>query len=260
MGITGTDVAKEAADLVLTDDNFATIVAAVEEGRAIFDNIRKFLRYLLATNFGEILTLFFGVVLSTVLQKRLGQELLLPLLAVQVLWINLVTDGAPALALGLDPPAQDIMRRAPLPAGAKVVDAPMLMDIVIVAVVMAAGTLGIFFGHDGEGDIELVQTLAFTTLILFQLVNTLNARSYRQSAFTGLLRNGWLWAAILGTFALQVLVLNLPFLEHALSVVPLSPGQWARSIIVASSVLWAMEGVKWLRRLRASAESAQVSA
>jgi Ca2+-transporting ATPase len=252
MGITGTDVAKEAADLVLTDDNFATIIAAVEEGRAIFDNIRKFLRYLLATNFGEILTLFFGVVLSTVLQKQLGQELLLPLLAVQVLWINLVTDGAPALALGLDPPAQDIMRRVPLPAGSKVVDAPMVMDIGIVAVVMAAGTLGMFFGHDGEGDIELVQTLAFTTLILFQLVNALNARSYRQSAFTGLFRNGWLWAALLATFALQVLVLNFSFMEHALSVVPLTLGQWTRSIIVASSVLWAMEGVKWLRRLRTS--------
>jgi Ca2+-transporting ATPase len=164
----------------------------------------------------------------------------------------LVTDGAPALALGLDPPAQDIMRRVPLPAGSKVVDAPMVMDIGIVAVVMAAGTLGMFFGHDGEGDIELVQTLAFTTLILFQLVNALNARSYRQSAFTGLFRNGWLWAALLATFALQVLVLNFSFMEHALSVVPLTLGQWTRSIIVASSVLWAMEGVKWLRRLRTS--------
>jgi P-type Ca2+ transporter type 2C len=259
MGITGTDVAKEAADLVLTDDNFATIVAAVEEGRAIFDNIRKFLRYLLATNFGEILTLFFGVVLATILQKQLGQELLLPLLAVQVLWINLVTDGAPALALGLDPPAQDIMRRVPLPAGARVVDAPMVIDIAIVGVVMTTGTLSMFLGRGRETSIQLVQTLAFTTLIFFQLINTLNARSHRQSAFRGLFRNCWLWSALLGTFALQVLVLNLPLMEHALSVVPLTLGQWAGSIIVASSVLWTMEAVKWFRRLRALTEPAPVS-
>jgi Ca2+-transporting ATPase len=136
----------------------------------------------------------------------------------------------------------------------------MVTDIAVVGILMAAGSLGMFFGHDEGGGIKLLQTLAFTTLILFQLVNTLNARSNRQSAFTGLFRNGWLWSALLGTFALQVFVLNLPVLEQALSVVPLSPGQWARSILVASSVLWAMEGVKWYRRLRASTESAQVSA
>ncbi len=141
MGITGTDVAKESADLVLTDDNFATIVAAIEEGRAIFENIRKFLRYLLATNFGEILTLFFGVVLSGVLLRGKSRELVLPLLAVQVLWINLVTDGAPALALGVDPAASDLMHRGPLPLGARVVDSAMMVDIAVVAIVMAAGTL-----------------------------------------------------------------------------------------------------------------------
>lgn len=250
MGITGTDVAKEAADLVLTDDNFATIVAAIEEGRAIFDNIGKFLRYLLATNFGEILTLFFGVLLSTVLEKQSGQELLLPLLAVQVLWINLVTDGAPALALGVDPPAEEIMHRAPFPAGSSIVDRAMIGDIAIVSVVMTAGTLGMFFGNDGTARVALIQTLAFTTLIFFQLVNTLNARSYRVSAFAGLFRNGWLWAALLGTFAVQILVPNLRFSEDALGIVPLTLGQWMRCIVVASSVLWVMEVVKWIRRLR----------
>ncbi len=260
MGITGTDVAKEAADLVLTDDNFATIVAAVEEGRAIFDNIRKFLRYLLATNFGEILTLFFGVVLSTFLQKQLGEELLLPLLAVQILWINLVTDGAPALALGLDPPAPDLMRRAPFSAGARIVDSPMILDIAVVASVMAIGTLALFFGSDRGSSIDLLRTLAFTTLILFQLVNTLNARSHRNSAFRGLFRNGWLWAALLGTLLLQILVLNLPFSERALSVVPLGPAQWLRCAVLASGVLWVMEGVKLFRRLGQDRESAQASA
>ncbi|MHB8392606.1 MAG: cation-translocating P-type ATPase, partial [Acidobacteriaceae bacterium] len=117
MGITGTDVAKEAADMVVTDDNFATIVAAIEEGRALFDNIRKFLRYLLTSNFGEILTLFFGVLLVVPLERGTGNNLALPLLAVQILWINLITDGAPALALGLDPPAPEIMRHRSFPAG-----------------------------------------------------------------------------------------------------------------------------------------------
>ncbi|MDE3202226.1 MAG: cation-translocating P-type ATPase [Acidobacteriota bacterium] len=252
MGITGTDVAKEAADLVLMDDNFATIVAAVEEGRAIFDNIRKFMRYLLATNFGEIMTLFFGVFLAALFEKQLGKELALPLLAVQVLWINLVTDGVPALALGLDPPASDIMARKPVPSGARVIDLSMIVDIFIVAVVMAAGTLGMFFGHDGKATLELLQTMAFTTLTIFQLVNTLNARSSEQSAFGGIFLNRWLWMAILGSLTLQFLVLNIPILAHALSVVPLTTAQWLRSILVASSVLWVMESVKWFRRRPAS--------
>src|SRR4029078_9780462 len=119
MGITGTDVSKEAADVILTDDNFATIVAAVEEGRTIFANIRKFLRYLLSSNIGEVLTMFLGVLLA----NRLGltatgdQPIIAPLLATQILWINLVTDGAPALALGLDPADPDVMRQPPRAPG-----------------------------------------------------------------------------------------------------------------------------------------------
>src|SRR5690606_16241928 len=119
MGITGTDVSKEAADMVLADDNFATIVAAIEEGRAIFANIRKFLRYLLSSNIGEVMTMFFGVLLADLLGLTdAGHgELVLPLLATQILWINLVTDGAPALALGLEPPDPDVMSRPPRPRG-----------------------------------------------------------------------------------------------------------------------------------------------
>ena len=260
MGITGTDVAREAADLVLTDDNFATIVAAIEEGRAIFDNIRKFLRYLLATNFGEILTLFFGVVLSAVLLRGRGEELLLPLLAVQVLWINLVTDGAPALALGIDPAASDLMHRDPLPVGARVVDSAMIMDIGTVATVMAIGTLGIFFCQDQRSPLQSHQTLAFTTMVFFQLINTLNARSPLQSAFVGLFRNRWLWATLIGVFVLQLIILNLPFSQAALSVIPLSQEQWLHSLVMASSVLWIMEGVKWLRRRKASASSSDPAA
>src|SRR4029078_6097439 len=118
MGITGTDVSKEAADMVLADDNFASIVAAVEEGRAIFANIRKFLRYLLSSNIGEVLTMFFGVVLAERIGLRAaGGGIVLPLLATQILWINLFTDGLPARALGVDPADEGLMQKPPLPAG-----------------------------------------------------------------------------------------------------------------------------------------------
>ena len=140
MGITGTDVSKEAADVVLTDDNFATIVAAVEEGRGIFDNIRKFLRYLLSSNIGEVFTMFFGVVFA----KRIGlhaegDAVVLPLLATQILWINLVTDGPPALALGVDPADEGIMNRPPRPRGEGVLTRQMWIGIVIVGAIDGGG-------------------------------------------------------------------------------------------------------------------------
>ncbi|HUY80573.1 MAG TPA: cation-translocating P-type ATPase [Acidobacteriaceae bacterium] len=247
MGITGTDVAKEAADLVLTDDNFATIVAAIEEGRGLFDNIRKFLRYLLATNFGEILTLFLAVVIAAHL-GGVGAELVLPLLAVQILWINLVTDGAPALALGLDPPDPDVMRNAPFVAGVNIVDRSMVADIGIVASIMAAGTLWVFFSGAGGGSLDMRRSLAFTTLILFQLFNAFQARSSTHSVFAGLFLNWWLWGTIVVMVVLQLLVLDLPVFQRAFSTVPLSSGQWMRCTLIASTVVWGMEVVKWVRR------------
>ena len=253
MGIAGTDVAKEAADLVLTDDNFATIVAAIEEGRGIFDNIRKFLRYLLATNAGEILTLFLGVAF-TVRGSGHSGELLLPLLAVQILWINLITDGAPALALGLEPPAGEVMARAPFPAGARMIDHDMMIDIGIVAVIMAAGTLSVFFATSGS--LDLRRTVAFTTLILFQLFNAFQARSSQQSVVSGIFRNGWLWVTIAAMILLQLLVLDLPIFARAFGVVPLTGSLWMRCILAASSVIWGMEVVKWWRRYSSKKENA----
>jgi Ca2+-transporting ATPase len=138
MGVTGTDVSKEAADMVLADDNFATIVAAVEEGRAIFSNIRKFLRYLLSSNMGEVMTMFFGVILAGRIGLQAeGNAVVLPLLASQILWINLVTDGPPALALGLDPAEADVMSRRPRPRGEGVITRPMWFGIFFVGAVMA---------------------------------------------------------------------------------------------------------------------------
>ncbi|MES2460598.1 MAG: cation-translocating P-type ATPase [Armatimonadota bacterium] len=256
MGITGTDVSKEAADVVLTDDNFATIVAAVEEGRAIFSNIRKFLRYLLSSNIGEVLTMFFGVLLGNVIGLPTGgNAVVLPLLATQILWINLVTDGAPALALGVDRAQPGLMERPPRPQSEGIITYRMWAGIFFVGVVMATGTLLILDTSlpggliSGSGSLRYAQTMAFTTLMLFQLFNVFNARSDRESAFRAMFHNRWLWGAVALSLALQVAVVTVPFLQNAFSTVRLSSGDWLRCIGVASSVLWLREISKFVTRL-----------
>jgi Ca2+-transporting ATPase len=253
MGITGTDVSKEAADMVLADDNFATIVAAVEEGRAIFSNIRKFLRYLLSSNIGEVMTMFFGVMLGSVLGLQTEEDsFLLPLAAAQLLWINLITDGAPALALGLDPADPDLMTRPPRPAGEGVLTRPMWIGIFFVGVVMAGGTLlvldaclpGGFIA--GTGTIVYARTMAFTTLMMFQLFNVFNARSDKLSAFRGMFSNSWLWGGIALSLVLHAAVLYVPFLQKAFSTMALSSTDWFWCALVASSVLWLREVQKVL--------------
>ena len=248
MGVTGTDVSREAADMVLADDNFASIVAAVEEGRAIFSNIRKFLRYLLSSNIGEVMTMFFGVLLAGVIGLPAeGNAVVLPLLATQILWINMVTDGAPALALGVDPADADVMARPPRPRAEGVITGRMWLGIFFVGVVMAAGTLlvldaGVSGGLiEGSGTLRRAQTMAFTTLTLFQVFNVFNARSDERSAFDGLFRNRWLWGAVGLSLALQVAVVHVPFLQQAFSTASLSAGDWLRCAAVASSVLWLRE-------------------
>ena len=254
MGKAGTDVAKQAADLILTDDNFATIVAAVEEGRAVFDNIRKFLRYLLSSNAGEVMTVFFGVVLARQMGLEGDHGFVLPLLATQILWINLVTDGAPALALGADPASPDLMTRSPRAAGAGVIDRGMGYGIVITGLVMAAGTLAVLDASmpggfiAGAGSLAYGRTMTFTTLVIFQIFNAFNCRSDERSAFDGLFANRWLWAATVASLALHVLVIYVPVLRTAFSTVPLSGGDWLLATAVASSVLWVSEAIKWARR------------
>jgi P-type Ca2+ transporter type 2C len=257
MGITGTDVSKEAADMVLADDNFASIVAAVEEGRAIFANIRKFLRYLLSSNIGEVMTMFFGVLLAPQIGLEIeGGGVILPLLATQILWINLVTDGPPALALGVDPADEGLMQEPPRPAGEGVITPRMWRGIVFVGIVMAAGTLFVLDAAmpgglvAGTGDLPYGQTMAFTTLMLGQIFNVLNARSDEQSAFVGLFRNPWLWAALAGSVALQALVVYLPMLQRAFGTVGLTVLDWAWCIGVASTVLWLREATKLVARAR----------
>jgi potassium/sodium efflux P-type ATPase len=266
MGVTGTDVTKEAADMILADDNFATIITAVREGRAIFANIRKFLRFLLSSNIGEVLTMFFGVILAGMLGlDDTGEAVAVPLLATQILWINLLTDVAPALAMGVDPPPDDVMQRPPRRLTDRVIDREMWLGIAWVGIVMAVVTLaaldlrlaGGILG--GSGDIVEARTMAFTTLVLAQLFNCFNARSDRQSAFKHLFTNRLLWGAIALSLVLQIAVVQAPFLNDAFDTTPLALGDWFVCIGLASIVLWADEAKKvlehWGRRSAASSTS-----
>jgi len=256
MGRTGTDVSKEAADMVLADDNFATIVAAVEEGRAIYANIRKFLRYLLSSNIGEVMTMFFGVLFANAIGlKAEGRGVVLPLLATQLLWINLVTDGAPALALGVDPPDPGLMNVPPRPRGEGVITRRMWGGIFFVGAVVAAGTLLVLDAClpggliEGSGDLRYGQTMAFTTLVFFSLFTIFNARSDDRSAFIGMFTNTWLWGAIALSVLLQMAVVYTPFLQQAFSTVGLGLSDWLLCAAVASSVLWLRELSKLFARL-----------
>jgi P-type Ca2+ transporter type 2C len=255
MGVTGTDVTKEAADMILADDNFATIVAAIRQGRAIFSNIRKFLRFLLSSNVGEVLTMFIGVMLAGVLGlDDTGEAVAVPLLATQILWINLLTDGAPALAMGVDPPLDDVMQRPPRRLSDRVIDREMSIGIFWVGLVMAVVTLvaldlrlaGGLLG--GSGELDEARTMAFTTLVFAQLFNCFNARSDRTSAFHHLFTNRLLWGAITLSAVLQVAVVHLPFLNDAFSTTPLDIGDWLICVGLASVVLWADEAKKLVER------------
>lgn len=255
MGITGTEVTKEAGKLILADDNFATIVAAVREGRIIFDNIKKFLRYLLGSNMGEVLTVFLGVVLSGI--NGLASEsggFLLPLLATQILWINLITDSAPALALGVDPETEDVMARPPRRLDARVIDGRMWVEVLTTGLVMAVATLltidlylpgGVIAGI---WPLEVARTAGFTVLVLAQLFNVFNARSATLSAFQGMFVNRWLLGAVLLGLLLQLAVVHLPFLNAAFGTAPLTAGQWLVCALMASSVLWISELRKLIHR------------
>ena len=255
MGITGTEVTRQAAKMILTDDNFATIVQAVREGRGIFDNIRKFLRYLLSSNMGEVLTVFLGVVGAGVigLADPAG-AVVLPLLATQILWLNLITDSWPALAMGMDPVNDDVMARPPRPRSERVIDAAMWSGVfqtgVVVAVVSLL-TMDIYLpGGLVEGSQELAnaRTAGFTVLVFAHLFNCFNARSETTSAFRHPFSNPWLWAAIALSAWLQVAVVHLPFLNMAFGTTPLSPDQWLVCAAMGSAVLWLSELRKLVNR------------
>jgi Ca2+-transporting ATPase len=256
MGMTGTEVTKQAAKMILADDNFATIVEAVREGRGIFDNIRKFLRYLLSSNMGEVLTVFLGVVLAGVIGlSGSGEAVVLPLLATQILWINLITDSGPALAMGVDPQTDDVMARKPRRLTDRVIDARMWAGVIELGAVMAVATLltldlslpgGLI---EGTQNLDNARTAGFTVLVFTQLFNCFNARSENTSAFRHMFANHWLWGAIALSVLLQVAVINLGFLNVAFGTVPLTLDQWLICIAMGSVVLWVSELRKWLRRV-----------
>ena len=229
MGQTGTEVTKEAAKMILADDNFATIVRAIREGRGIFLNIKKFLRYLLSSNMGEVMTVFLGVVLAGVMGlSHADGAIVLPLLATQILWINLLTDSAPALAMGMDSETEDVMGQPPRSLQDRVIDGQMWAGVLLVGLVMAAATLvtidlylpgGVI---EGAESLDTARTAGFTVLVLAQLFNAFNARSETVTAFHRLFANRWLWGAIALSTALQVAVVHTPFLNEAFTTAPLS--------------------------------------
>jgi magnesium-transporting ATPase (P-type) len=256
MGVTGTEVTKEAAKMILADDNFATIVEAVHEGRGIFDNIRKFLRYLLSSNMGEVLTVFLGVVGAGVIGLAApGGAVVLPLLATQILWLNLITDSWPALAMGVDPPNDDVMARKPRQPGERVIDARMWSGVLQIGVVVAVVTLLTIDMYlpgglvEGTHDLVNARTAGFTVLVFAHLFNCFNARSETTSAFAHLFANPWLWGAVALSALLQVAVVNLAFLNLAFGTVPLTLDQWLACAAMGSVVLWFSELRKLVGRV-----------
>jgi Ca2+-transporting ATPase len=239
MGITGTDVAKEASDMVLLDDNFATIVAAVEEGRRIYDNIRKFFTYTMTSNAGEIWVMLVAPFLGMPFALR-------PL---QILWVNLVTDGLPGLALSIEPAEKKVMKRPPYPPDENVFGRGMARQILWVGILMGLVSLGVgyyFWSLDPNGN---WQTIVFTTLTLSQMGNALALRSDRESLFTmGLSSNRSLLNAVLLTFALQLAVIYIPFLQSIFQTKSLSWQELLISLVLSTIVFWAIEIEKWFKR------------
>jgi Ca2+-transporting ATPase len=246
MGFSGTDVAKEAADMVLLDDNFATIVAAVEEGRVIYDNVRKFIRYILATNSGEIWLMLAAPLCG----------MPLPLLPLQILWINLVTDGLPALALGVEPAEHDIMRRPPYPPGESIFARGLGRHVIWVGLLMGAISLGIGYWYWRTGDPKW-QTMVFTTLTFSQMAHVMAIRSEHHSLFRlGLLSNKALLGAVLLTVLLQLAIVYLPALQSFFKTIALPVSDIALTVGLSLVVFIAVEIEKRMvqRRLRRTVE------
>ncbi len=244
MGIRGTDVAKGAADMILTDDNFASIIGAVEEGRRQYDNIQKFVRYLLSSNTGEVIAIFVNILLG-------GPLILLP---VQILWMNLVTDGMTAVALGLEPAEKGIMNRPPRAAREPVLNKSGIIMILLLGGYIGAGSLWLFHHYLALGEANAVgtaETMAFTGIILLEKMNVFNFRALHEPLYAlGFFKNPWVVGAWAVTVGLQVCAVYVPFLQDALHTVPLGPGDWGLMLLVAAPVLVLSEVYKWRGRIR----------
>ena len=234
MGITGTDVARQASDMVLGDDNFATIQSAISEGRCIFENIKKFIKYTFSGNLGQVLAIFVGILIG----------LPLPVLAIQVLWINLITDTFPALALSLDPCDRDIMKKEYKETPGRLIAKPTYIDMVIVSIVMIVGILGLFYYYLPAG-LDYARSIAFTSIVMFKLWNSLNCRSERKSIFVeSIFSNRYLLGAVFLSFMLQMSIIYVPWLEGVFVTRPTELMDILIVIAVASSVVIAVEARK----------------
>ncbi|WP_138841399.1 calcium-translocating P-type ATPase, PMCA-type [Rhodococcus pyridinivorans] len=246
MGITGTDVSKGAADMILTDDNFATIVAAVAEGRGIYDNIIKFVKFQLTTAWGFVLIFLTAGVLGLA-----GGA---PFSALQILWVNIIMDGPPALALGVDPTAPDAMRRRPRPANEALLERSRVQRILGLGIVMTVGTIAVLhFGPelfpDSASDPLFATTLAFTTFVFYQVFNLFNVRSDLGSVFSAqTFTNHTIWIAIGAVVVLQICVVQLGALQGFMDTTSLTSEQWLLAVAVGSSVLWVDEIGKFVAR------------
>lgn len=230
MGIKGTDVAKEASDMILADDDFSSIVSAVKSGRGVYDNITHFIRYLLSSNIAEVLIIFLALLIFFD-----PHQPLIPLLAVQILWVNLVTDGFPALALGVDPPAPEIMKRKPRSHKERLLNPGTVSFVLIVGVIITIGTLWIFATELPNG-LQKAQTMAFTSLVMFEMFNVFNVRNLSRER-VGFFTNKKLLLAIALSIFLQLLVIYYGPLQQAFGTVPLAPGDWIKIILVSVTVL-----------------------
>jgi Ca2+-transporting ATPase len=240
-------VTKEAATMVLTDDNFATIVGAVKRGRTIYDNIVKFVRFQLSTTLGFAM-LFLAASIFDIANGK-------PFAAIAILWVNIIMDGPPAMALGLDKGDSDIMKRAPRPVAEKILTPQRWGAVVFSSVIMAVATLLVLVfapGPEAEaGTATVAGTLAFNTFVLFQFFNILNARSDRNSVFRRqTLTNRHLWIALAAVILLQVGVTHVGFMQRLFDTTSISGAQWLIAIAVASSVLWLEELRKIVVRRR----------
>jgi P-type Ca2+ transporter type 2C len=243
MGLAGTDVTKEASDMVITDDNFASIAAAVEEGRGVFDNIRKTVQFLLSCNVSEVLVMLFATLLG----------LPLPLLPIQILWMNLVTDGIPALALAVDPKTPDLMKRPPRPPDGRLLDGRRLLAIGGEGLILGMIALGAFsYSLYGlHQNLEQARTVVFTVMVVVQLVHAFNCRNERLSLFQiGVGTNRALLGAFLLSIAVQVAVLTVPAVSPVFKVAPLPVEDWALMGVMGVLPLVIMEAIKVLRRTR----------
>ena len=252
MGRRGTDVAKGAADMILTDDNFASIIGAVEEGRRQYDNIQKFVRYLLSSNTGEVLAILVNILLG-------GPLILLP---VQILWMNLVTDGMTAVALGLEPAEKGIMQRPPRPVHEPILDRGGILMIALLGGYIGLATLWLFHHYmagAGADGVLLAQTVAFTGIIVLEKLNVFNFRALREPlSVVGYFSNPWVLAAWTATVGLQVCAVYVPFLQDALHTVPLGWADWGLIFAVAAPVLLVTELYKrrrWRRGRRPGTET-----